>query len=372
MIPFLDLKANYQGIREEIREAIDAVFEKGWFVLGERGVKFEEAFAAYCGSSYGIGIGSGTDALHLALRACGIGHGDKVVTVPNTAVPTVSAISLSGATPLFVDVDPNTYTLDPERLKERLRKEFRKGVAGRIKAVMPVHLYGQPADMDAIMEVAGEYGIRVIEDACQAHGAEYAGKRVGSIGDLGCFSFYPSKNLGAYGDGGMVVTDDGELASKLKMLRNYGQSERYHHEIEGGNSRLDELQAAMLLVKLQHLDRWNEVRRGLAAIYNDGLKHDEVKEPFEAEYARHIYHLYVVRCRRRDELMEHLSKNGVGSLIHYPVPIHLQPAYSELGLREGNFPVAERCCREVLSLPLYPELTRSDIEQICEVVNSFS
>ncbi|MFQ5585202.1 MAG: DegT/DnrJ/EryC1/StrS family aminotransferase [Thermodesulfobacteriota bacterium] len=359
------------GIRDELQEAINGVFEEGWFVLGKRGKEFEQTFAAFCGSCYGVGVGSGTEALHLALRACGVGHGDEVITVPNTAVPTVSAISTAGATPLFVDVDPDTYTIDPERLRDRLREEFHARSNRRIKAVIPVHLYGQPADMDPLREVAGEYEVRVIEDACQAHGAKYKGKRVGSIGDLGCFSFYPSKNLGAYGDGGMVVTDDHELASKLKMLRNYGQEERYYHRIKGFNSRLDEIQAAMLLVKLQYLERWNEMRRERAGHYNEGLKHDEVVKPQEANYAEHVYHLYVIRCGRRDELQRYLVENGVGTLIHYPIPVHLQKAYEDLGLKRGALPVAEECCNEVLSLPIFPELHEDDVERVCGLINTF-
>ena len=338
-------------------------------MLGERLTRFEEEFAAYLGTRYALGVGNGTDALTLALRAVGVREGDEVVTVPNTAIPTVSAIRDTGADPLFVDIDPDRFTMDPALLEELLEKKAKEGKS--VKAIVPVHLYGQAADMDPIMDLAKDHGALVIEDACQAHGAKYKDKTVGTIGSAGVFSFYPSKNLGAYGDGGMVVCDDEVVFEKLKLLRNYGQSDRYHSVIEGTNSRLDELQAAVLSVKLKYLNEWTGRRRELAALYDKLLDQNKVQIPKEAAYSRGVYHLYVIKHPKREALQKYLSENGVSTLIHYPIPIHLQEAYLRLGHAPGAFPNAELAAREILSLPIYPELTEAQVEEVCGLVNAF-
>ncbi|MBU0568832.1 DegT/DnrJ/EryC1/StrS family aminotransferase [bacterium] len=364
MIPFVDLKIQYELIKEEIREAIDGVFERSWFILGENVACFEEEFALYCGVKFAIGVGSGTEALHLALVACGVKSGDEVITVPNTAVPTISAISFANAKPVFVDIDPETYTIDFSNIE--------KAITDKTRVILPVHLYGHPADMEPIMEIAGKYGLKVVEDCCQAHGAEYKGRKIGTIGDIGCFSFYPSKNLGAYGDGGAIITDNEVLANKVKMLRNYGETKRYYNEIEGFNSRLDEIQAAILRVKLKRLDEWNELRRAKANLYNELLKEAQVVLPVEEEYAKHVYHLYVIRTKHRDRLQEWLKNNGVGTLIHYPIPVHLQRAYQDLGYEQGSFPVTELYAKEILSLPIYPELKDEEVKEISNLIRDFS
>lgn len=366
MIPFFDLKAQYASIESEISGVMRSVMESGWFILGERLKEFESEFASYTGVGKGLGVGSGTDAIQLALMAAGIKAGEKVATVPNTAVPTVSAIRATGAIPVFVDIDPDTYTMDPDLLADRLQKD------GDIKAVVPVHLYGQPADMNPITDAAEAHGAVVIEDACQAHGAEYYGRKTGALGLAGAFSFYPSKNLGAYGDGGFITTSDAELAERLARLRNYGLRDRYNSVSEGINSRLDELQAAALSVKLKYLDGWIKRRREIAALYHDLLDRKKVKRPFEADYAKHSYHLYVIRHPQRGALHKYLSENGVATLIHYPHPIHLQKAYEWLGLIEGSFPEAERAAREILSLPVYPELTDEEVGKVAGLINDFS
>ena len=356
MIPFGDLKLQYQSIKVELDRAIQSVLDEGWFILGKNVSAFEDEFAAYCGTSFAVGVGSGTDALQLALMACGIGPGDEVLTSPLSATFTALAISAVGAVPTFVDIDPNTYNIDPRKLEG--------AIGPRTKAIMPVHLYGQPADMDPILAVARKYNLFVIEDAAQAHGALYKSRRAGVMGDVGCFSFYPSKNLGAFGDGGMVVTNNPESAEKLRMLRHGGQKTRYDHQLIGRNSRLDELQAAILRVKLTYLEKWNERRRHIAALYTALLGDSEVEPPIEALYAKHIFHLYVVRCKDRDALQDHLTERGVGTAVHYPIPIHLQGAYRWLAVEPGSFPIAERCANQVLSLPIYPELTDAKVRQI--------
>ncbi len=360
-IEFNDLKPQHRELREEIRSAVEQVLDDGWFVLGRQGEAFEREFADYCGVAHCVGVGSGTEAIHLGLLAAGVQPGDDVATVSLTAVPTASAISFAGARPVFVDVDPRTFTMDPDKLESSLTP--------RTRAILPVHLYGQAADMDPILEVGRRHGIPVIEDACQGHGAEYKGRRAGSLGIMAAFSFYPTKNLGASGDGGAVTTDDPELADRLRLLRNYGQRKRYYHESKGFNSRLDEIQAAILRVKLRHLNRWNEARRAKARLYDSLLQ--EVVRPAEAGYARHVYHLYVIRSRRRDELQRFLAERGIGTLIHYPVPVHLQEAYQDLGLSRGTFPSTERCAEEILSLPLYPELPDEQIAEVAETINRF-
>ena len=356
MIPFGDLRLQYRAIKVELDEAIQSVLNDGWFILGKNVSAFEEEFAAYCGTGFAVGVGNGTDALQLALMACGVGPGDEVITAPLSATFTALAISAVGAVPTFVDIDPNTYNMDPRKLEE--------AIGPRTKAIMPVHLYGQPADMDPILAVARKYNLFVIEDAAQAHGALYKGRRAGVLGDVGCFSFYPSKNLGAFGDGGMVVTNNPETAEKLRMLRHGGQKTRYDHQLLGRNSRLDELQAAILRVKLTHLEKWNERRRHIAALYTALLGDSKVEPPIEMPHARHIYHLYVIRCEDRDALQEHLTERGVGTAVHYPVPIHLQGAYRWLNLGRGSFPIAERYAEQVLSLPIYPELTDAKVRQV--------
>jgi dTDP-4-amino-4,6-dideoxygalactose transaminase len=367
-IPFFDLSRQYRHIQAEIDQAVARTLANGWYILGEELAAFERDFAAYCGIRYAVGVGSGTEALHLALRAAGVRSGDLVITVPNTAVPTVCAIVAANARPVFVDIDPRTYNLDPEKLRAYLKAQRSPYLA---KAVIPVHLYGQPADLQPILDLANEYGLTVIEDAAQAHGAEYQGRKAGSFGLAGCFSFYPTKNLGAYGDAGMVVTNDGAVAERVRMLRNYGEEAKYRNRTQGFNSRLDELQAAILRVKLKHLDEWVDARRRLAVLYNDLLAETPLVVPAEMAAARHSYHLYVVRSQRRDELQQYLQGNGIGTSIHYPLPIHFQNAYQHLDYATGDFPEAERASREILSLPLYPELAEEDVRQVASVLASF-
>ncbi|MEJ2715531.1 MAG: DegT/DnrJ/EryC1/StrS family aminotransferase [Deltaproteobacteria bacterium] len=371
MIPFGDLRREYEELSGEIDEAIRTVCRNGWFVLGKKLEEFEAAFADYIGDDvHALGVGSGTEAIHLALLAAGVGNGDYVITVPNTAVPTVSAISLAGAVPLLVDIDPHSYTMDPTLLRALAKKE-KKRLGHRLKAIVPVHLYGQSAPMDPITEIAQEFDLTVIEDACQAAGALYRGRKVGSLGDYAAFSFYPSKNLGAYGDGGMVLTKDPDGAHKLRMLRNYGQEKRYHHTIKGINSRLDELQAAVLLVKLKYLDRWNARRQAIARLYSENIAADQVQKPTEMRYGTHIFHLYVIRHPRRGALQTYLEQKGVQTLIHYPIPIHLQEAYRELGYTRGAFPAAEECADRVLSLPMFPQLTNEQAVRVAAAIDNF-
>ena len=365
VIPAFELTRQYQEIREEIDGAYARVMGRGNFILGEEVAAFEEEFARYLGVKYAVGVASGTEALCLALLAAGISPGDEVITVPNTAVPTVSAISQAGARPVFVDIDPAGYTMDMARLEG--------AVTPRTKAIIPVHLYGNVADMAPLMDVARKHKLAVIEDCAQAHGAEYQGKKAGTIGTMGAFSFYPTKNLGAYGDGGMVVTDDESLARKLKLLRVYGltDKEKYLHTIKGINSRLDELQAAVLRVKLRHLDRWNKKRREIAALYTRLLSALPLILPAEPAYARHVYHLYVVRTERRDDLRRYLGRHNIGSAVHYPLPVHLQPAYADLKLAAGSCPAAEKCAAEVISLPMFPELKEEEIKFTAKTIAGF-
>ncbi len=358
MIPFVDLEREYREISGEIREAIERVLNRGRFILREEVRRFEEEFSTYIGTKYGIGVNSGSDALYLALQALGIGKGDEVITVSHTFVSTADAIVRNGAKPVFVDIDADTYCIDVTKIEER--------ITNKTRAILPIHLYGHPADMEPITDIAKKYNLIVIEDACQAHGAEYKGKKVGSIGDVGCFSFYPVKNLGAYGDGGMVVTNDDALTTRLKMLRNCGQSQKYHHDFVGINSRLDEIQAAILRVKLHHLDEWNERRREVAGLYDELLKDSGVATPVEKEYAKHVYHLYVIRHKNRETLQKRLLERGIQTIIHYPIPVHLQRAYESLGYGKGDFPVTEECANEVLSLPIFPELKNEEVEYVAQ------
>ena len=372
MIPFGDLSREYDDLSIEIDNTVAGLLKSGWFVLGKKGEEFEEVFADFIGKEvFAVGVGSGTEALHLALVASGVTHGDYVITVPNTAVPTVSAISFSGATPLFVDIDPDTYNIDTNKLRELVVIE-KKRRGNKLKALIPVHLYGQSANMEPVLAIAREFNLTVIEDACQAHGAEYKGKRVGSFGDYACFSFYPSKNLGAYGDGGMITTKTPEQAHTLKMLRNYGQEKRYYHTIKGFNSRLDELQAAILLTKMKYLDTWNTRRRDIADSYNQHIINKAITKPVEVSYGKHVFHLYVIRHPERDRLQAYLQNNDVQTVIHYPLSIHLQEAYKDLGYSQGDFPVAEKVAEEILSLPIFPQLRDKEAETVAELINSFS
>ena len=356
-------RAQYLAYQEEIDQALKRTLDKGWFILGEEVRAFEREFAAYIGVDHGIGVGSGTEALHLALAACGIKQGDEVITVSHTAVATVAAVEMTGASPVLVDIEPQFYSLDPARLEQ--------AITSRTRAIVPVHLYGQPADLGAILKIARRHRLRVVEDCAQAHGALYDGRRAGSWGDIGCFSFYPTKNLGALGDGGMVVTKDLELAEKVRLLREYGWAERYVSSIPGWNSRLDELQAAVLRVKLRHLDSDNETRARHAARYNDALRTPAAVTPLVRPLARHVYHLYVIRCPRRDELQAFLKQKGIGALVHYPVPVHLQPAYRGRLKGSDSLPESERAAREVLSLPMYPELSAAELQAVIDAVPAF-
>ena len=360
MIPFLDLKTQYRSIKDEIHRAIESVLESGQYVLGDEVVAFESEFARYCGADDGVAVNSGTSALHLALLAAGIGPGDEVITVPFTFVATVAAICYTGAHPVFVDIDPRTFTMDPRQIEA--------AVTPRTKAILPVHLYGQPADMDPILTVARRHGLVVIEDAAQAHGAEYKGRRVGGIGDLGCFSFYPGKNLGAYGEGGIVVTNNGKYSEQVRVLRDWGQTRKYHHVRRGYNYRMEGLQGAILRVKLRQLERWTEGRRRVATIYDALLADSPVEAPHAMADARHVYHIYAVRSGERDDLQRSLQAHGVQTGIHYPIPVHLQEGYRDLGYVAGQFPHTERAAREVLSLPMYPELSNVQIEEVVAAV----
>jgi dTDP-4-amino-4,6-dideoxygalactose transaminase len=363
MIPQANPRAQYVSHQAEIDQAIARVLDKGRYILGEEAAAFEREFAAYIGVRSGIGVGSGTEALHLALRACGVGPGDEVITVSHTAVATVSAIELCGASPVLVDIDPRSFTLDPTKLPA--------AITPRTKAIIPVHLYGQSADLEPILDLARRHHVRVIEDCAQSHGALYRGKRTGAWGDMACFSFYPTKNLGAIGDGGFVATDDPQLAENARLLREYGWRQRYVSDLAGWNTRLDELQAAILRVKLRTLDADNTRRRHLAALYDELLTASSVVLPPAMSYGEHVYHLYVVRSARRDELQAFLKERGVGTLIHYPVPIHLQPAYRGRMGDAGSLPETERAAREILSLPMFPELTEAQVQQVAQAVREF-
>ena len=362
-IPLADLQAQYQAIGEEIDAAIQRVISKSSFILGPEVTNFEQAFAAYCGAAHCVGVSSGTAALELALRALGVGPGDEVITVAHTFIATAEAISAVGAKPVFVDIEPHSYNLAPEA--------FAEAITPRTRAVMPVHLYGQPADMTRINRIAREHGLRVIEDAAQAHGATWEGRRAGVLGDAACFSFYPGKNLGAYGDAGAVVTNRAEIAEQVRLLRNHGRRAKYLHEQIGFGERLDALQAAILGAKLSHLGKWIEERNRLAARYTSRLADLELVLPQVSEQARHAWHLYVVRTPRRDEMLEHLHQQGIGAGVHYPIPLHLQPAYAELGYGRGDLPVTELVADTCLSLPLYPEMTEEQQDRVIQCIAEF-
>ncbi len=359
-VDVFSLKRQYEAIKVEVKEAVEKVMQSGAFILGQDVGLFEQEFARYCGVKYGIGVNSGTDALFLGCLACGVGKGDEVITMPYTYIATALGISMTGARPVFVDIDERTYNIDTSKIE--------KAITEKTRAILPVHLYGHPADMDPIIEIAGKHNLKVIEDCAQAHGALYKNKKVGGIGDTSCFSFYPTKNLGAFGDGGMVLTNSEEIKARLLLLRDYGRKGRYEHIEKGYNSRLDTLQAAILRVKLEYLDKWDENRRKNARLYTKLFKESNIDLvlPYEADYAKHVYHLYPVRVKNRKEVMEKLAEKGIRTLIHYPIPIHLQEVYKDLGYRKGDFPVSERCCEEILSLPMYPELSEEEIRYVVE------
>jgi dTDP-4-amino-4,6-dideoxygalactose transaminase len=362
-VPFVDLAAQYRTIAAEIGEATSRVFQNADFILGREVNLFEEEFATFCESRYAVGVDSGTSALELALRAYDIGPGDEIITAANSFIASALAISHAGAKPVLVDVDPYTYTMDVASVES--------AITPRTKAILPVHLYGHPAHMDPIWQLADKRGLVVIEDACQAHGTRYKGRRTGSLGHAAAFSFYPGKNLGAYGDGGMVVTNDRAVAKRLEMLRNYGQKEKYQHMFRGYNRRLDTLQAAVLRVKLKYLEKWNAARRWNAVLYHKFLEGCGVVLPGEAGGAESVWHLYVIRTEQRDVLREHLISQGISASIHYPIPIHLQPAYRDLGYKRGEFPVTESCAQQLLSLPMYAELTQGQIEYVAKTTCDF-
>ena len=365
MIPAANPRAQYLSHQSEIEVAIAAALNGNRYILGPQTQAFEQEFAAYLGVRYASGVGSGTEALHIAIRACGLGPGDEIITVSHTAVATVSAIELAGATPVLVDIDPTTYTIDPAKIEP--------AITPRTKAIIPVHLYGGAANLNPIVDLARRHHLTVIEDCAQAHGARYASRdrAVGSFGDVACFSFYPTKNLGAIGDGGLVATNDPVIAENLSLLRQYGWRERYVSEIAGWNTRLDELQAAILRVKLRHLDEDNEKRRALAALYDEQLA-GVVTIPIEPVNTRHVYHLYVIRHPRRDALMQFLNDRGIGTAIHYPVPIHLQPAYRGRLGDVGALPETERATREIVSLPMYPELSADEVRTVAQAIKEFA
>ncbi|MFA6204152.1 MAG: DegT/DnrJ/EryC1/StrS family aminotransferase [Gallionella sp.] len=364
LIPFLDLKTPHIELRPQLEAALERVLDSGWYIQGNELKQFEKEFAEYCEADHCIGVGNGLDALHLILRAYDIGEGDEVIVPSNTYIATWLAASYAGATPIPVEPDERTYNIDPARIEA--------AITSRTKAIIAVHLYGQPADMDAINSIARKHNLKVIEDAAQAHGARYKGKRVGTLGDAAGFSFYPGKNLGAIGDGGAVTTNDAELAHKIRVLGNYGSQIKYHNEVKGYNSRLDELQAAFLREKLQKLDEWNDRRKAIAAEYLRQVKGCHFVLPFVPEWADPVWHLFVVRCQQRDALQKQLSDSGIGTMIHYPIPPHLQLAYSELDYKQGEFPISEAIHSEILSLPIGPHLDATGLTAVITALKNVS
>lgn len=362
MIPYLDLKGQYKGIQKEINEAVLGVLQSGNYVLGPEVKAFESEFANYCQTRFAICVNSGTSALHLALLAAGVGPGDEVITTPLTFVATTAAILYAGARPIFVDVDPQTLNMDPSQVEA--------AITPKTKALLPVHLHGKPVDMDAFLAISKKRGIHLIEDAAQSHGAEYKGRRAGSMGFAGCFSFYPGKNLGAYGEGGAVTTNDPEVDKKVRMLRDWGCEKRYHHDLAGFNYRMEGFQGAILRVKLRNLEKWTEGRRTLARVYDEKFLGTKLEIPRTPEGLRHVYHVYPILVENRDKLQEHLTAKGVQTNIHYPIPVHLQKAYSNLGYKAGDFPKAESACRRLLSLPLYTEMTLAQVDEVVDAVKT--
>jgi dTDP-4-amino-4,6-dideoxygalactose transaminase len=365
-INFVDIQRQYQLHKKEFDEAIHNVLNKSDFILGDDVKQFEKEFATYCDSKFCIGLASGTDALFIILKALDIHEGDEVITVANTFIATALTISMSGARPILVDIDPKTYNIDPEAIE--------KAITPRTKAIIPVHLYGQPADMDRILEIANKHNLVVIEDACQAHGATYKGKKTGSLGKIAAFSFYPGKNLGGFGDGGAITTSDPELAEKITLLRNYGQKEKYVHAIKGFNSRLDTIQAAVLRVKLKYLNEWNQKRNEIAREYSKRLSKINLTVPYIDPNTTSVFHLYVIQAGNESEkrsLFDFLNRNGVSALIHYPIPVHLQKAYKDMGYMKGSFPQTESYAKKIISLPMFPELTKKEINYVLETIESF-
>jgi len=363
-IPFLDLKAQYRQIEKDVLPVVTEAMKNGAFIGGPQVTGFEEEFAAFCDSRYCIGVGSGTDALRFALMAAGVGPGSEVITVPNTFIATTEAISQAGAQPVFVDIDPLTCNMDPSKIESSINQ--------KTKAIVPVHLYGQPADMDSILDIADRHGLAVIEDACQAHGALHNKKKAGSMGTAGCFSFYPGKNLGAFGEGGAVVTQDEKIAQTIRMIRDHGQSKKYYHAMEGFNGRLDAIQAGILRIKLKRLADWNASRRKNAAYYTERLSGiGGIQVPREADFARSVYHLYVIHADNRDALQHFLADKGIATGLHYPMPLHLQEAYAHRDLKEGTFPVSENSARRLLSLPMFAELTAEQMDYVVGAIAEF-
>jgi dTDP-4-amino-4,6-dideoxygalactose transaminase len=357
-IPFIDFSQQYETIKDRIDEGLKGVFKKGNFILGEEEKEFEVQFAKYCDAKYAIGVNSGTDALYLALGALDISVGDEVIIPTFTFIATALCISYTGAKPVFVDIEDETYNIDPQKLEEV--------ITDKTKAIIPVHLYGQPANMGEIISIAQKHNIAVVEDACQAHGATYGGKKTGSLGDIGCFSFYPTKSLGAFGDGGIVVTDSDEINKKIQMLRDYGRKDRYQHKIKGYNSRLDTVQAVILSAKLDYLDQWNQMRNEHAAYYFELLNGASgITVPVIKNDRTHVFQTFAVRVSDRDRVLDGMKDKGIGVLIHYPIPVHLQEAYADLGYKEGDFPVSEQVANEVLSLPMFPHMNKDQIEYVC-------
>lgn len=362
-VPFVDLKAQYHSIKPEIDDAVLALLDSTQFVLGAQVAAFEQLFASYASTQHALGTSSGTSALHLALLAAGVGPGDEVITTPHTFIASVSAIDYCGATPVFVDIDPQSFTIDPELVEA--------AITDRTKAMLPIHLYGQMADMDPLVEIAARHSIKIIEDAAQAHGAEYKGRRAGSIGAAGCFSFYPGKNLGAYGEGGAVTTDDEEIRRLVSMLRDWGAEEKYHHDLKGFNYRLEGMQGAVLKVKMAHIERWTEARRAAAARYDAGFANVDVTAPVQLADRRHVYHVYAIRTDDRAGLMKYMADHDVAAGIHYPIPVHLQKAFAELDHGRGDFPHAESAADQVVSMPMFPEIRPDQQDRVIEVVRSW-
>ncbi len=362
-IPLVDLKAQYRAIQPEIDAAMQRVVSNTSFILGKEVAEFEKNWAAFCRAPYAVGTDSGTAALHLALLLCGVQPGDEVITTTHTFIATAEVISLIGARPVFVDIDPRTYNMDPNAIE--------RAITPRTRAIIPVHLYGQPADMDPILEIGRKHHLRVIEDAAQAHGAEYRGRRTGTMAEIACFSFYPGKNLGAYGDAGALVTNNEEFAARARMLRDHGRQDKYKHQIVGYGYRLDALQAAILGAKLPHLEAWSARRREIADCYTELLTNTDIVTPYVPAHITPVYHLYVIRAKNRDGLRQHLKSRGIETGIHYPIPLHLQPVYESLGYKQGDFPHAEKAADEILSLPMYPEMTEEQVRGIAEAVKEF-
>ena len=363
-VPFVDLKKQYLSMKDEIDSAIHEVLDSTSFILGKKVEDFEKKFAELCNVKHCIGVNNGTSALRLALLALDIKSGDEVITTPFTFIATAEAISHIGAKPVFADMDERTYCIDPEKIKEKVTK--------RTKAIIPVHLFGQPADMDPILEVAEKHNINVVEDAAQAHNALYKNRKAGSMGDISCFSFYPGKNLGAYGEAGAVCTNDESIAKNLILLRQHGELVRYRHDIIGDNCRMEAFQGAVLGLKIRYIEEWTEKRRKNAELYNKLMKEFDIVLPYEADYSRHVYHIYAIRAKNRDKLREFLGKNGVSTGIHYPIPVHLQKAYSFMGIKNGAFPISEKIAGKILSLPMYPELSEEQIEYVASSIEKFS